>query len=297
MSWSLWFFFLLPVHASVLQLTVSSNGSYFLHTPSWSLEGAPIRLWYNGTVISSSNGTLSPGKPVYATGSDAWGAFNSTELPWSGSGTEALVVTRWLQYEDAPACGFEATFPSTVASGTNSSPGVLFEFPSWRIGVPSGLGYLQWSGTMLNQKNDLGPFIGTWDMDSNFSDALSAGPTVLFDASGNESLVLSPSSQFMAISSAPSSDGEGLAWGPMGTAELLPAGFSYSCVAWFGATINGNVMAWGRSLLNKYGKAHGLSSSDFTNTHLGYNTDNGAYYYYVRSSVAAYAFCLRRVVV
>lgn len=275
---------LLPVCASVLHLFVSPDGAYTLDTPAWSLVGAPIRLLFNGTWLSSSNGTLHPGQPVVATGSDAWGDFNSTELSWTGPGATVLVVTTWLQYEDAPACGFEASFPSAITTATSSAdpPGVLLEFPSWNIGAPSSLGYLQWSGTMLNQKNDLGPFIGTWTLGANFSDALSSGPTVLFDEAGNESLVLSPSSQFMAISSAPSSEGDSLAWGPMGTAESLPVGFSYSCVAWFGATINGNVMAWGQALLSKHGKTHGLSFTDFTNTHLGYNTDNGAYYYYVR---------------
>jgi hypothetical protein len=225
-----------------------------------------------------------PGQLISTTGSDAWGDFNSTELSWTGHGEAVLVVTKWIQYEDSPACGFEASFPATLATGVNtvSPPGLLLEFPSWNVGVPSGLGYLQWSGTMLNQKNDLGPFIGQWSPGANFSDALSSGPTVLFDAAGNYSLVLSSSSQFMAISSAPASEGDSLAWGPMGTADTLPEGYSYSCVAWFGATINGNVMAWGQSLLSKFGKTHGLSYTDFTNTHLGYNTDNGAYYYYVR---------------
>jgi hypothetical protein len=274
-----------PACASVLQLSVAPDGRYTLLTPTWSLTGAPIRLFYNGTWLSSSNGSLQPGPPVFATGSDAWGNFNSTALSWTGPGTEVLFVTKWLQYADAPACGFEASFPVTITTGVSAgdAPGVLLEFPSWSIGVPTGLGYMQWSGTMLNQKNDLGPFVGEWALGANFSDALSSGPTILFDASGNESLVLSPSSQFMAVSSAPSSAGNtSLAWGPMGTADTLPAGFSYSCVAWFGATINGNVMAWGQALLDKYGKAHGLSTADFTNSHLGFNTDNGAYYYYVR---------------
>lgn len=279
-----------PAFASALHLSVFPDGRYTLDTPTWSLVGAPIRLFLNGTWLSASNGTLVPGQLVFATGSDAWGAFNSTELSWTGDGAAVLVVTSWIQYEDSPACGFEASFPATLTTGasTGSPPGVLLEFPSWNVGVPSGLGYLQWSGTVLNQKDDLGPFIGQWSPGANFSASLLSGPTVLFDAAGNFSLVLSPSSQFMAISSAPASEGDSLAWGPMGTADTLPAGFSYSCVASFGATINGNVMAWGQSLLSKYGKPHGLSFTDFTNTHLGYNTDNGAYYYYVRRGPVAF---------
>jgi len=37
-------------------------------------------------------------------------------------------------------------------------------------------------------------------------------------------------------------------------------------------------MAWGGALLRRYGKAHDGARDDFTNTHLIYNTDHGAYY-------------------
>ena len=138
------------------------------------------------------------------------------------------------------------------------------------------LGFLQWAGTMLNNKDDVGPARGRFTPNASFAGGLAAGPVVLFDATGAASVVLSPSSQFMAVSAAPATPANAsLAWGPLGSAAAVPAGFGYSVVAWGGAGINSNVMAWGAALLARHGKPHGLSKVDFTNTHLGYNTDNG----------------------
>ena len=71
----------------------------------------------------------------------------------------------------------------------------------------------------------------------------------------------------MAVSAAASATAVNM--GVLGSAASLPAGFAYETVAWVGANINSNIMAWGAALLAKHGKPHGLSKSDFTNTFLG----------------------------
>ena len=40
------------------------------------------------------------------------------------------------------------------------------------------------------------------------------------------------------------------------------------------------VRSWGKKLTSFYGKEPALSRADFISTHLGFDTDNGAYYYY-----------------
>jgi len=91
-------------------------------------------------------------------------------------------------------------------------------------------------------------------------------------------LILSAASEFAAVSAVVF--GGALSLGPLGSVDSLPKGYSYDAVAWLGAGVNYAIMSWGSALLQKFGKPHGLSKSDFTNTHLIYNTDHGAYYYY-----------------
>ena len=43
---------------------------------------------------------------------------------------------------------------------------------------------------------------------------------------------------------------------------------------------NGAMDAWGDALLGRYGKTREFKEADITTTHLGYSTDNGAFYYY-----------------
>ena len=102
---------------------------------------------------------------------------------------------------------------------------------------------------------------------------LSGGPLVLLDATAAASLMLSASSEYMAVSCAVRNGS--LGFGPLGSVFSLPAGYAYSAVAFYGEGVNANIQAWGSALLAKHGKPHGLSRTDFTNTHLIYNTDHG----------------------
>ena len=295
------------VEASSLAVSVTPGGSYALSAPGgWQLSGAPVRVRINGTWWSAADGSLIlVGAPSTWAGDDAWGAFTATTLSWAASTMPATVVfeSSFLSYADAPAIIFRGTYPrgASAAVGApvpsvNDTDGIATEFPAFAMdGGGVNLGFIQWSGTMLNQKNDLGPFAGAWERGTPVSPGLASGPVTLFDAAALASLVLSPASEFMGVSSALSADGDALAWGPLGSATTLPLGFTYDVVAWFGPTVNGNIMAWGAGLLARYGKAHGLSRTDFTNTHLGFNTDNGAYYYYQTGAYANYSAALLAV--
>lgn len=294
-------------YASPLSLSVSPEGtSYILSTPLWTLTGAPIRVRINNTWLNASDGSLVLFSSSLWLGDDIWGTFNATTLSWAAASapTTVLFETNFLVYADAPAIVFRATYPSgTMQRGSGApvpsvadSDGLAAEFPSFKMdGGGASLGFLQWAGTMLNMKNDLGPYSGQWARDTPVALGLESGPVVLFDVNATASLVFSPANEFMAISAARSLDGDSLAWGPLGSAEEIPKGFTYDCVAWFGPGINANMMAWGSALLARFDKPHNLSKLDFTNTHLGYNTDNGAYYYYSTGAYANYSVALAAV--
>ena len=298
-----------PPSSNPLTLTLSAAGSYTLRTPQgWALTGSPVRALVAGAWVNASDGSLLLLGPACSSeGADAWGAFNSTSFTWAAASapTVPLVETTFLLYRGAPSVGFRAVFPGGARTRAEGAPppsaadsdGLALEFPAFQMdgGGGASLGFIQWSGTMLNNKNDVGPTSGAWAAATPVAAGLSSGPVVLFDPAAAHSLVLSPSSNFMGVSAAASVGGGALAWGPLGSFDGIPAGWAYDCVAHFGPTINANVMAWGGALLEKHGKARGLSKQDFTNTHLGYNTDNGAYYYYNTGAFANYSEALAAV--
>ena len=293
-----------------LTLSLSPAGAYTLRTPQgWVLTGAPLRALVSGTWLNASDGSLLlVGAPSTSEGVDAWGAYNATTFTWAAAGSPStpLVATTFSLYFSSPSVGFRATFPGGLpARGVGAPPpsvadsdGLSLEFPAFAMdggGAGAGLGFLQFSGTMLNGKNDVGPLSGPWAAGTPVSPGLASGPVLLFDGGAAHSLVLSPASNFMGVSAAASIGGGALAWGPLGSFDGLPAGWGYDCVAHFGPTINANVMAWGAALMAKHGKARGLSKDDFTNTHLGYDTANGAYYYYSTGAYSNYSEALSAV--
>jgi hypothetical protein len=77
-----------------------------------------------------------------------------------------------------------------------------------------------------------------------------------------------------------SSGGPGvLAYGLIGSISHVPPGFSLEVMMSLGAGPNQAVRKWGGLLTHRYNKTN-PEDKDFTTTHLGYDTDNGAFYYY-----------------
>jgi hypothetical protein len=243
-----------------------------------------VGLLVGGAWLSAGDGSLALlGAPATFSGADAWGAYAGTTLTWAAATSPAapLLTTTFKAYASAPAIGFEAAFPAGVetgSAGTAASNNVSVAFPAWTLPAASDLGFLQWAGPFVNQ-GLLGPRTGAWSAGAAaagaFAPGLEAGPLVLLEnRAGAPALVLSAASEFAAVSAA--TRGASLAFGPLGSAATLPAGFSYATVAWAGTGFNNGMMAWGAALLARYNKPHGLSKSDFTSTHLVYNTDHGA---------------------
>ena len=77
----------------------------------------------------------------------------------------------------------------------------------------------------------------------------------------------------------PKGNGGVLTYGLMGGVASVPKGFELEYVLVAGEGPNAAVRRWGGLLTSRYNKTN-PRNNDYTTTHLGYDTDNGAYYYY-----------------
>ena len=74
-----------------------------------------------------------------------------------------------------------------------------------------------------------------------------------------------------------SSTGGSFCFGLDAPVTNVPAGYSLESIVYLGVGVNKAMVDWGAVLLRKYGTKRPV---DYTTQHLGFSTDNGAYYYY-----------------
>lgn len=103
----------------------------------------------------------------------------------------------------------------------------------------------------------------------------SAGPLILFN-DARETIVFSPADRF--YESLIWFEGGAIHYGLEGELDAVPAGFQHRFLMVKGRGINRTVRAWGELL--RAGKVGPDRYADLGLSHLGYWTDNGAYYYY-----------------
>eukprot|EP01052_Picozoa_sp_SAG31_P005356 SAG31_NODE_234_length_19701_cov_16.835068_14_plen_123_part_00 len=81
-----------------------------------------------------------------------------------------------------------------------------------------------------------------------------------------------------------------LMYGLLGSVSSVPAGWSSSVILSLGkGGPNVAVRSWGKKLLLFFGKTPALSKVDFISTHLGFDTDNGAFCEFDRQCLAHFA--------
>ena len=278
-----------PPPGNPLRLAVAADGSYTLGHASWpalSLASAPIGVQLRGAWLSPTDKTLLlQGPPVVTPGADSWGAFNETTLTWAAAAAPGapLAVASFKVYADAPAVAFSLSFPNGLTTGENDTrakDGVAAAFPSWALPAEGPLGFFQWAGAFIN-RGVSGPPTGKWAAPgAGLNGGMAGGPLVLLDGTAaGGALVLAPASEFMAVSVAVTggAGAEAVSVGPVGSFAALPPAWAYDYVAWAGTGVNAAVEAWGAAMMARYGKPRDLSKGDFTNTHLIFNTDHGAY--------------------
>lgn len=94
------------------------------------------------------------------------------------------------------------------------------------------------------------------------------------------SVVLSPLANFWVGILSSNHAGAKVSAGIKQTVESIPKGFEHASVLVAGHGINDTLVAWGDVLLAIGGKPRTNPYNDFVLAHLGYWTDNGAYYYH-----------------
>lgn len=125
---------------------------------------------------------------------------------------------------------------------------------------------------------------GNASSSARLSGGVGSGPVVFLSQTGNQAAVLSPFSNFMAASVTQAQDSLAIRAGFLGSFTDIPAGSTVSFILWYGPGVNAAMTGWGAALLQRYGKAPDSPSFDYTATHLMYNTDHGAAYYYTTAN-------------
>ena len=82
------------------------------------------------------------------------------------------------------------------------------------------------------------------------------------------------------LENTPSGTGGTMRHGVMASIKNIPAGWSTKVMLSAGTSPTSAVRGWGTKLLQYHGKSAAVSEADFITNHLGYDTDNGAFYYY-----------------
>lgn len=247
------------------------------------------------------------------------GPYRGTELEWRAGKTTMLTSMRLHDGGSVASfvTNFPEGIPQTGALAAEWNE-LLTSFPSFVQGPPpgvgdaaSGLGYLTFSGRFIEASR-----AGSWDgtkngplMDKLPSDPLDklssdprdgsdgslpsgagAGPYAVFSRKLLDTLVVSPFDNFMASSFHPEPlQGGGTAYcsGLMGSLAALPANHTSRFIVHLGGSagaqypgVGGAVKSWGEAMLKAYSKdAAAARAADYSLSHLGYSTDNGAFYY------------------
>ncbi|KJE90013.1 hypothetical protein CAOG_001397 [Capsaspora owczarzaki ATCC 30864] len=246
------------------------------------LQSGVTALSSRGKLYTSSVGLRFVDAAMVADRDALLGEFQKLTLMWITAGGTAY-NTSFVAYKSAPVLRFIQDFPYGVedcSNGGNSD--IVSAFPAFRTSESSDLNYLTYYNTFAV------PHMAHWP-DSSYPGGGGSGvPLVLY----NEQLrtvLLSPASNFLVATQtyAPSLDGQ-FAAGILGTVESIPVGFSQDFVLFGGFGVRSTFAVWGEYLLARYKKARATFDSDLSISHLGYWTDNGAYYYYQTESNTTY---------
>eukprot|EP00041_Stephanoeca_diplocostata_P000680 m.16150 g.16150 ORF g.16150 m.16150 type:complete len:887 (-) comp10906_c0_seq3:429-3089(-) len=173
-------------------------------------------------------------------------------------------------------CGFMGAVPPA------SDAALITAFPNFNMtftASASPLGFLTWGGCQVQD-----PVFGNWtgrDNSEHFDGKTTGEPLVLHTLSptGARALVISPLGNYFV--GGQMADGMGnLLCGIRNSVATLPKGFTHETIVYAGHGINNTMSGWGDVLLSVSGKPRTDPYDDFVLSHLGYWTDNGAYYYH-----------------
>ena len=257
--------------------------------------------------VKHSNGTDS-----------ALGGYSETVCSFAGTGDakDVRMDASIRFFPSHKAVVFTQHFPAALSATnvTDGSTTVASVFPAFAPASSTPLGFISYAGEFLGGHKQ-----GVWGrsdatLPANLNSGVWAGPTVLFPPLSSEAaaagekgpaMVISSFSSFMSASAGVTSSAAGSAMpelhlGVQGPTENIPAGYSVSHVLVLGSQpgIHEALASWGRLLRSAYAKPERAFDADPFVSHLAYNTDRGAAYWYnteKRSNYTDYEETLRAV--
>ncbi|CAG5129545.1 unnamed protein product, partial [Candidula unifasciata] len=248
------------------------------------LNSGPFSLMLNGTRRSTDDGSLSVSSYTNPTsGVDDIGQY--TENKWVLSAGNVTMEAAIRTYPDSTrqVVVFIQRFPQGLSGTRINVNETITSFPSFLLqNFSQPLGYLSYGSFMFG---DINKQAGIWGSNAKINDGLDgSGPLAIFDGLGN-AMVVSPLGNFMASSIWLDKSKASLNFGIMGGVDSLPTNFEHRTIAYCSNTGVGDAFdGWGGIMRRVYNKTEEVreyhQSQDLSLTHLGYWTDNGAYYYY-----------------
>lgn len=168
-------------------------------------------------------------------------------------------------------------------SQNNGSP-FLASFPTFDVNATrtkQDLSYLAW-GDCMAADTQSGDWEGSPEGWPEWDGVTSGVPIVWHDTEGR-SLVMSPMQHFFVSGQALVSNvtTPQLQCGVRNTVKTLPSEFTHATILVGGQGIQQTLTTWGNHLLYMGNKTRTDPYQDFVLSHLGYWTDNGAYYYHL----------------
>jgi hypothetical protein len=276
-----------------VNINTNSNGSYTISVNSnvWFVSND---VWFtvNHQKLSVADGTLkltSFDKQTNATNSI--GQFNSYIYLYTSQDGNYMFNTIISVFYSLAIEGNVYTDPSnvraitftqtyiTAASQTNTvAQNVMSAFPSFDTSssqLTTDLGYVNYCGIFSGDR--YGKYSGKNANIDFCSNGLESGPFLIFDE--QTAAMVSPVTQFMSTSIVYNKNSIDI--GFMGGITEVPAYTVTETIIYFDDRgVTETILNWGDILLTVYEKPRENIYAEFTTNYIGYNTDNGAYYYY-----------------
>eukprot|EP00117_Sycon_ciliatum_P013722 scpid71600/ scgid0175/ len=264
-----------PVTAQLNLSLDSKTGAYSIlnNGEEW-LHGAGFGIRAKGKVYSTKDGSLKIADVSSGHASSFMGEYNTTMLTFTDTDGKKMFAVAFNVYNSM--MHFEQVIPVALSNmAVGDSDDVITAFPMFNESRTDAgiLNYLTYSGTTCDAQ------FGAWGSGSLHGSS-QYGPLVLYDKTLN-TIVMSSMDNFMvSYHSRSKSFGGAIAFGIGGKVDALPQGFVYSTLLVAGKGVKSTMAQWGSTLLQLGQKHPSTLHSDPSISHLGYYTDNGAYYYY-----------------
>ena len=256
-----------------------------------SLPAGLLSVWRRGKMLRPGAGLTAAAPAAPSSGVDAvLGPFEELSQSWLCSGEEEggpCLTTSVRVLKNRPAVIWRQGWPlgASGAPSLGTVNAALCAFPAFAGGEANAtsaprrlgdLGFVTWASEFAvtpawragRWPADYGSWPGDWGM---YSAALS-----LFDTSGR-ALVVGPLSGFTSSVNA-LYNGTGLAAGPHGMVEELPAGFALDTVLLLGPGVVAAQMEYGSLLLDAHGKQRARPDVSPAVGSLMYSADAWPYY-------------------